>query len=66
MDAQFGFTAEGAGEAGLDDRFVAVLRNGKLLTTQIKGARPVKWPLTGSAAVVTKIEDCFRRKGLLP
>lgn len=65
VDAQFGFTAEGAGEAGLDDRFVAALRNGKLLTTQIKGARPVKWPLTGSAAVVTKIEECFKRQGLL-
>ncbi|WP_245261657.1 hypothetical protein [Ancylobacter sp. FA202] len=63
VDAQFGFTPEGAGEAGLDDAFVAALRNGKLLTTKINGSRPVKWPLSGSAAVVTKIEECFSRQG---
>ncbi|WP_018389732.1 hypothetical protein [Ancylobacter sp. FA202] len=50
----------------MDDRFVAALRNGKLLTTQIKGANPVKWPLTGSAAVVTKIEESSSRQGLIP
>ncbi len=65
VDAQFGFTPEGAGEAGLDDGFVAALKNGKVLTTQINGAKAVKWQLTGSAAVVTKIEECFQRKGVV-
>lgn len=66
LDAQFGSTPEGAGEAGLDDRFVAALKNDKLLSTKINGAKPVNWPLTGSAAVVTKIEECLSRQGLLP
>lgn len=66
VDAQFGFTPEGAGEAGLDDGFVARLRQGNRLTTQINGEEPINWDMKGSAAVVTKIEECYTRKGVLP
>lgn len=66
VDAQFGFTPEGAGEAGLDDGFVARLRQGTKLTTQINGEKPVNWSLKGSAAVVTKIEECYTNQGVQP
>lgn len=66
VDAQFGFTPEGAGEAGLDDGFVARMRQGNRLTTQINGEEPVNWEMKGSAAVVTKIEECYTNQGILP
>ena len=66
VDAQFGFTPEGAGEAGLDDSFIARLKQGSRLTTQINGSEPINWALKGSAAVVTKIEECYTNQGVLP
>lgn len=66
MDAQFGFTPEGAGEAGLDESLVRAIANGSRLTTLINGSQPVSWSLAGSAAAVGKVNECFVQEGILP
>lgn len=66
VDAQFGFTPEGAGEAALSDDLIRAIANGSSLTTQITGAKPVTWSIAGSAAVIGKIDECVTRQGAQP
>lgn len=66
IDSQVGYTPEGAGEAYLDAGAIPRLANGSRLTVAINNDQTTKWALSGSAAMITKVEECYSRKGKAP
>ncbi len=63
IDAQIGFLPEGAGEIYLTDQAIGWLAQADEVTVAVNNDYTATWGLLGSAAMITKVKECYARKG---
>ena len=62
-DAQFGFFAESGAYAAITPPLVRAIAQGSRLQISINNDLSGSWSLSGSAAAITKVEECAARSG---
>ena len=65
IDSQIGFFPEGAGHIALADQAVDWIAQGSRLKVAVNNDLTTNWVLSGSAAMVTKVTECYKRKGVV-
>jgi len=63
IDAQVGFLPEGVGEIFLTDQAIGWLSQADEVTVAINNDYTATWGLLGSAAMITKVNECYQNRG---
>lgn len=66
IDSQAGFTPEGAAELLITETAVGWIANGSRLKIEVNDDLTTQWALSGSAAMIGKINECFAGQGQAP
>lgn len=66
IESQAGFAPEGAAELLITDQAAGWIANGAALTVEVDGDQTTSWVLSGSAAMIGKVNECYAGQGLAP
>ncbi len=66
IESQAGFTPEGAAELLVTDQAAGWIANGSSLTVEVDGDQTTRWVLSGSAAMIGKVNECYAGQGQAP